>query len=63
MSVPATLNQVWSMDFMGDRLNVGRSISTFNVKDNFNREGLGIDVGPSLLRVLVLCSEQIIEWP
>lgn len=51
------------MDFMGDRLNVGRSISTFNVKDNFNREGLGIDVGPSLLRVLVLCSEQIIEWP
>lgn len=41
----------------------GRSIRTFNVLDDFNREGLGIDVDLSLPSARVIRSlEQIIEW-
>lgn len=63
LSVPAKRNQVWSMDFMSDSLMDGRSIRTFNVLDDFNREGLGIDVDLSLPSARVIRSlEQIIEW-
>jgi len=51
------------MDFMSDTLNDGRSIRTFNVIDDFNREGLGVDVDLSLPSARVIRSlEQIIEW-
>lgn len=57
------INQVWSMDFMHDQLFDGRSFRTFNVIDDFNREGLCIDVDFSLPAVRVIRSlEQIIEW-
>lgn len=36
------------MDFMADQLTDGRSIRTLNVLDDFNREGLGIEVDFSL---------------
>lgn len=51
------------MDFMSDQLSNGRSFRTFNVLDDFNREGLGIEVDLSLpaLRVIRVL-EQIIEW-
>ncbi len=63
LSVPVAVNQVWSMDFMSDTLNDGRSIRTFNVIDGFNREGLAIDVDLSLPSSRVSRSlEQIIEW-
>ena len=63
LSVPEAINQVWSMDFMSDNLMDGRSIRTFNVLDDFNREGLGIDVDLSLPSARVIRSlEQIIEW-
>ena len=39
LSVPATINQVWAMDFMSDSLTDGRLLSTFNVLDNYKREG------------------------
>ena len=63
LSVPQTLNQTWSMDFMHDQLADGRSFRLFNVLDDFNREGLGIEADFSLpaqrvTRVL----DQIIEW-
>jgi putative transposase len=63
LDVPKTKNQVWSMDFMSDQLGDGRHFRTFNVMDDYNREGLGIEVGLSLpsLRV-VRALEQIIEW-
>ena len=38
------LNQVRSMDFMHDQMSDGRSIRLFNVIDDFNREGLDIEV-------------------
>lgn len=63
LSVPDTINQVWSMDFMHDQLSDGRSFRLFNVLDDFNREGLGIEVDLSLPAVRVIRAlEQIIEW-
>jgi putative transposase len=63
LAVPQAINQCWSMDFMHDQLSDGRSFRLLNVIDDFNREGLGIEVDFSLpaertIRVL----SQIIEW-
>ena len=44
LSVPERPNQVWSMDFMSDQLWNGKSFRTLNILDDFNREGLAIDV-------------------
>ena len=54
---------VWSMDFMADRLDDGRQFRLLNVLDDFNREGLGIEVDFSLPAERVIRSlNQIIEW-
>ena len=63
LGATTAINQVWSMDFMHDQLADGRCLRLFNVIDDFNREGLGIEVDFSLpaervTRVL----DQIIEW-
>ena len=51
------------MDFMAGQLADGRSIRTLNVLDDFNREGLCIDVNFSLPAERVVRSlNQIIEW-
>jgi putative transposase len=51
------------MDFMHDQLSDGRSFRLFNVIDDFNREGLGIEVDLSLPATRVIRAlEQIIEW-
>ena len=61
--VPDAINEVWSMDFMHDQLSDGRSFRLFNVLDDFNREGLGIEVDLSLPSARVIRSlERIIEW-
>lgn len=63
LSVPASLNQVWSMDFMSDSLSDGRSLRTFNLIDDYNRECLAIDVDLSMPALRVIRSlEQVIEW-
>lgn len=63
LSVPQAINQVWSMDFMSDTLANGRSIRTFNVIDDYNREGLSIEVDFSLPSARVIRAlEQVIEW-
>jgi len=63
LAVPECINEVWSMDFMHDQLSDGRSFRLFNVIDDFNREGLGIEVDLSLPAARVIRSlEQIIEW-
>ena len=63
LALPAEINQVWSMDFMSDSLKDVRSIRTFNVIDDCNRESLAMDFGISLPAQRVIRSlQQIIEW-
>ena len=63
LSVPAAPNVSWSMDFMADRLEDGRAFRLLNVLDDFNREGLGIEVDFSLPAERVIRSlNRIIEW-
>lgn len=45
---PAQPNQSWSVDFMSDSLADGRRFRTFNIIDDYNREGLWIEVDTSL---------------
>jgi putative transposase len=62
LSVPVAPNQVWSIEFMSDSLVDGRSFRTFNVLDDYNREGLGIEVDQSLPSARVIRAlEHIIE--
>jgi len=52
LAEPTCINQVWSMD-----------LRTFNVMDDYNREGLTIDVDKSLPSARVIRAlEQVIEW-
>jgi putative transposase len=63
LAVPSTINDTWSMDFMADNLTNGKAFRTFNVLDDFNREGLNIEVDVSLPSQRVTRSlDQIIEW-
>ena len=63
LDVPRTKNTVWSIDFMHDTLANGRSFRTFNVLDDYNRQGLGIEVdfGLPALRI-IRTLDQIIQW-
>jgi len=62
------VNQVWSMDLMrpalrSDSLADGRTLRTFNVIDDYNREGLEIEVDLSLPSARVIRSlENVIQW-
>ena len=48
LAVSTAPNECWSADFMSDCLYSGRRFRTFNVIDDFNREGLGIEIDTSL---------------
>ena len=63
LTVPQAINQVWSMDFMHDQLEDGRSIRFFNVIDDFNLEAIGMEVDFSLPSERVISElKQIISW-
>ena len=63
LTVPIGKNQMWSIDFMSDSLESGKKFRTFNVLDDYNREGLGIEANFSLPSERVTRSlDQIIEW-
>lgn len=63
LSVPGEINHVWSTDFMHDRLEDGRAIRLLNIIDDFNREGLAIEVDFSLTAERVIRTlERVIEW-
>ena len=53
---------MWSMDFMHGSLADGSSLRTFNVLDDYDREGLGIEVDKALPALRVIRAlDQIIE--
>ncbi len=63
LAVPQLMNECWSMDFMHAQLAHGRSYRLLNVIDDFNREGLAIEVDFSLpAQRVIRALDQIIEW-
>ena len=63
LTVPQGINQVWSMDFMHDQLQDGRTFRLLNVIDDFNREAIGIEIDFSLSSERVIRElKQIISW-
>lgn len=63
LEVPDGINKMWSMDFMHDQLGSGRSFRLLNVIDDYNREGLDIEVDFSLPSERVTRTlDRIIEW-
>ncbi len=48
LTVPKTVNQSWSLDYMSDALITGKKFRTANVIDDCNREALGIKASTSL---------------
>ena len=63
LTVPQGINQVWSMDFMYDQLEDGRTCRSLNVIDGFNREAIGMGVDFSLPSERVIRElKQIISW-
>jgi putative transposase len=63
LAVPEAINQSSSMDFMHDSLQDGRTYRLFNVIDDYNREGLCIEVDFSLpAERVVRALDQLIEW-
>ena len=63
LGTPASINEVWSMDFMHDQLGDQRGYRLFNVIDDYNREGLTIEIDLSLPAERVIRSlDQTIEW-
>ena len=63
LAVPDAPNVTWSMDFMADSLGDGWAFRLLNVLDDFNREGLGIEIDFSLPAERVIRSlNWSIEW-
>jgi putative transposase len=63
LAVPSGKNDTWSMDFMHDQLADGRSFRLLNVIDDFNREGLAMEVDLSLpAERVVRALDQLIAW-
>lgn len=63
LTVPEGINQVWSMDFIRDHLEDGRTFQLFNVMDDFNLEAIGMEVDFSLpLERVIRELKQNIAW-
>ncbi len=63
LTVPQGINQVWSMDFMHDQLEDGRTFRLLNVIDDFNGEAIGMEIDFSLPSERVIREfKQIISW-
>jgi putative transposase len=60
---PLMPNITWSMDFMHDSLQFGKTFRSFNVIDDFNREALNITIDTSLNSHRVIRElNQLIDW-
>lgn len=63
LSVPDSINQCWSIDFMSDTLWCGRVFRTFNVIDDYNREALAIEIDLNLpAQRIIRVLERLAAW-
>jgi len=63
LAVHVGINHILPMDFMPAQPSYGRSYRLFNVIDDYNREGLSIEIDQSLPSSRVARAlAQIIEW-
>jgi putative transposase len=63
LEIPVHCNLSWSIDFMHDQLEDGRSFRLLNIIDDHNREGLGVEIDFSLPADRVIRAlDQIMEW-
>ena len=62
ISIPATPNRMWSLDFMTDTLYDGRKVRVLNVIDDFNREALAMEAAISIpARRVTQTLERLVE--
>lgn len=57
LTVPTGINQIWSMDFMHDQLQVCRTFRLFNLIYDFHHEALAVEIELSQLST----SDQLTE--
>jgi len=63
LTVPQGINQVWSMDFIHDQMEDGRTFRLLNVTDDFSREAIGMEIDFSVPSERVIRElKQIISW-
>lgn len=63
LRVPEAINDCWSMDFLHATLSDARTFRLLNVIDDYNREGLGMEVDFSLPAERVIRTlTHIAEW-
>ena len=63
LAVPSAPNVTWSMDFMHDNLQDGRTLRCLNEIDDFDREVLALECDLSLLaKRVILVLDRAIEW-
>jgi putative transposase len=55
-------NQVWSMDFLSDKLTDGRSFRILNIIDDYNRESLQVEVDTNMPSKRVIRSLESIAF-
>lgn len=61
--MPDKINTSWPFDFMHDQLDAGHSVRLFNIIDDFNSEGLSIEIDFSLpAQRVIRALDRIIEW-
>ena len=48
MIIPAAPNELWSMDFVADRIENGRRLRIFNLIDNYTKECVGNIIDTSI---------------
>ena len=60
LAVPEAISQIWSMGFVYDALQDGRTYRLLNVIDDFNRKGLAIEVDFSLPAERVMCGLDLV---
>lgn len=62
ISIPATPNRMWSLDFMTDTLYDGRKVRILNIIDDYNRQALAMEPDTSIpAKQVIQILERLVE--